>query len=124
MFNINIDLGIEIVFQLSLEKTIIIFFTPHTFEFEYFEFVTLFTNTVTQSVLIERNKNFDCICNEESDCQQRGKSIYRICVPRLIIFVRNNCMIFILLSYICTQFTNPIDLNLKNIPTKNCNSLN
>ena len=91
---------------------------------EYFEFVTLFTNTVTQSVLIERNKNFDCICNEESDCQQRGKSIYRICVPRLIIFVRNNCMIFILLSYICTQFTNPIDLNLKNIHTKNCNSLN
>ena len=124
MFNINIDLGIEIVFQLSLEKTIITFFSPHTFEFEYFEFVTLFTNTVTQSVLIERNKNFDCICNEESDCQQRGKSIYRICVPRLIIFVRNNCMIFILLSYICTQFTNPIDLNLKNIPTKNCNSLN
>ena len=124
MFNINIDLGIEIVFQLSLEKTIIIFFSPHTFEFEYFEFVTLFTNTVTQSVLIERNKNFDCICNEESDCQQRGKSIYRICVPRLIIFVRNNCMIFILLSYICTQFTNPIDLNLKNIHTKNCNSLN
>ena len=84
---------------------------------------TLFTNTVTQSVLIERNKNFDCICNEESDCQQRGKSIYRISVPRLIIFVRSNCMIFILLSYICTQFKNPIDLNLQNIHTKNCNPL-
>lgn len=121
----NIDLGIEIV----LEKTIMSYCFYPIFsillDLNILNLLaTLYTNTVTQSVLIERNKNFDCICNEESDCQQRGKSIYRISVPRLIIFVRSNCMIFILLSYICTQFTNPIDLNLQNIHTKNCNPLN